>query len=75
MNDLRGGRKNLNAEIVRAVLKGGERGPKRDAVLLNSAAALMVVGRAPTLNSAWRLAESHIDSGAALEKLQQLSSP
>ena len=39
--DLRGGDKFVNAEIIRRILRGEERGPKRDAVLLNAGAALV----------------------------------
>ena len=43
--DLRGGDKFVNAEIIRRILRGDERGPKRDAVLLNAGAALFVAGK------------------------------
>ena len=45
LSDLLGGDKNQNAEIVRRILAGDERGPKRDAVLLNAGAALFVAGK------------------------------
>jgi len=71
--DLRGGDRELNSNIIRQVLTGAERGPKRDAVLLNSAAALFVAGRARNLSEGWALAAEVIDSGLAAAKLKQLT--
>lgn len=71
--DLRGGGREVNAAIVRGVLNGEERGPKRDAVLLNAAAALFVAGRARSLSEGWELAAAVIDSGEARRKLKALS--
>jgi anthranilate phosphoribosyltransferase len=59
---LRGGDAAANAEIVRAVL-GGEAGPRRDVVLLNAAAALVVCGRARDLREGARMAAEAIDDG------------
>jgi len=50
----------------------GKKSPKRDVVLLNSAAALLAAGRAESLAQAVPIAAQSIDSGAALEKLQAL---
>jgi anthranilate phosphoribosyltransferase len=55
------------------VLRGEERGPKRDAVLLNAAAALFVAGQARSLAEGWDLAAVVLDSGQALRKLQALA--
>jgi anthranilate phosphoribosyltransferase len=71
--DLRGGDKLVNAEIVRQILRGTERGPKRDAVLLNAGAALFVAGKAKSLAEGWELAGETIDSGAAAAKLAELA--
>ena len=71
--DLLGGDREANARIVRSLLEGKERGPKRDAVLLNAAAALFVAGRARSLAAGWELAASVIDSGQASRKLEELS--
>jgi anthranilate phosphoribosyltransferase len=60
-----------NAKIIEAVLRG-ERGPRRDVVLLNAAPAIVAAGAAPTWKEGIRLAAESIDSGAALRKLQQL---
>ena len=71
--DLRGGDREVNAAIIRRVLSGEERGPKRDAVLLNAAAALLVADRARSLAEGWTLAASLIDGGQALKKLKELA--
>jgi anthranilate phosphoribosyltransferase len=73
IEDLRGGDRKENAVILRQILGGKERGPKRDAVLLNSAAALFVAGKAKSLTEGLELAASLIDSGKALAKLDELS--
>jgi anthranilate phosphoribosyltransferase len=70
--DLRGGDREANATIIRRVLKGEERGPKRDAILLNAAAALLVADRARSLAEGWDLAAETIDSGCAAAKLTEL---
>ena len=70
--DLRGGDKLTNAEIVRRILRGDERGPKRDAVLLNAGAALFVAGKVKSLAEGWELAAETIDSGKAGTKLEEL---
>jgi anthranilate phosphoribosyltransferase len=73
LEDLHGGDKTVNAEIVRRVLRGEERGPKRDAVLLNAAAGLLVAGRSKSLAEGWELAAETIDGGAAARKLAELA--
>jgi anthranilate phosphoribosyltransferase len=70
--DLVGGDKVANAETARRILGGEERGPKRDAVLLNTAAALFVAGRSRSLIEGWELAEQLITSGAAQRKLAEI---
>jgi anthranilate phosphoribosyltransferase len=71
--DLHGGDKLVNAEIIRRILRGEERGPKRDAVLLNTGAALFVAGKAKSLAEGWELAGETIDSGKAKAKLAELA--
>jgi len=71
--DLRGGDREVNAAIIRRILRGEERGPKRDVVLLNAAAALFVAGRAKSLTEGWDLAAETIDSGKAAGKLAELA--
>jgi len=70
--DLRGGDRDYNATVVRRILHGEERGPKRDAVLLNAAAALFVADRTRSLTEGWDLAAETIDSGKARAKLAEL---
>lgn len=66
---LTGGTPAENAEITKAILKGEEKGPKRQAVCLNAGAALYIAGKAASIEEGVKLAESLIDSGAALKKL------
>jgi anthranilate phosphoribosyltransferase len=66
-----GGDAAQNAEIARDIL-GGARGPMRDIVLVNAAAALLASGLAKDLRRGVELAEKAIDSGAAAKKLDQL---
>ena len=69
--DLTGGNAVENAAHIRAVL-GGLKGPLRDIVLLNAAAALLVAGKASTLREGVALASESIDSGKALAVLEAL---
>jgi len=71
--DLAGGDKEANAAIVRRVLAGDERGPKRDAVLLNAGAALFVAGKVKSITEGWELAANLIDGGRATVQLKALS--
>jgi anthranilate phosphoribosyltransferase len=65
-----GGDAQRNAAIAREVL-GGRRGPQRDVVVLNAAAALVVAGRAADLREAARQAERTIDDGSASALLER----
>jgi anthranilate phosphoribosyltransferase len=71
--DLLGGDKDQNAGIVRRILAGDERGPKRDAVLLNAGAGLFVAGKTKSLMEGWALAAATIDGGKAKAKLAELA--
>lgn len=71
--DLRGGDRLVNAMIIRNILHGKERGPKRDAVLINASAGLFVAGKARSLVEAWDVAAETIDSGKAAAKLEELA--
>ena len=71
VESLVGGDKDENAKILLSVLDG-ERGARRDVVLMNSAAALVVAGRAGDFRDAMLVAADSIDSGAARKKLQEL---
>jgi len=70
-NEIKGGDVKENVEIVYSVLKGGK-GAKRNVVLLNASAALVVAEKASDFKEGIRLAEDSIDSGKALEKLELL---
>ncbi|HEY5652781.1 MAG TPA: anthranilate phosphoribosyltransferase [Pontiella sp.] len=67
-----GGDPEENAAITRAILNG-EKGPKRDIVLLNSAFAIMSSGRADTPQAGLAMAVDSIESGRALSKLEALA--
>lgn len=68
--DLVGDYPQENAAITRAILSG-EKGPKRDAVLLNAGAGLYIAGKAENIGQGVNLATSLIDTGQAMEKLDQ----
>ena len=70
-DDLVGGTPAENAEITKAILRGEEKGPKRQAVCLNAGAALYIAGKAETMEAGVRMAEELIDSGVALKKLEE----
>lgn len=69
--DLVGGTPEENAAITRAILEGKERGPKRDTVLMNAGAALYIAGKAPDPAGGIRLAAELIDTGKAVQKLEE----
>jgi len=72
LKDLGGADSKSNAEITRRIFSGEERGPKRDAVLLNSAAALLVAGKVKNLSEGWELAAKLIENRSAEKKLEEL---
>lgn len=69
--ELTGGTPQENAAIAKAILCGEERGAKRDAAVINAAAALFVAGKSSGLRDAVKLAEETIDSGKALAQLEK----
>jgi len=69
--DLKGGTPEENAAIIQGILNG-EKGAKRDIVVLNSAAAIYVSGKADSLEQGARLAVNSIESGKARDKLKDL---
>ena len=71
LEDLRGGTAGENAQITQTIL-AGERGPRRDVVLLNAAAALVAGGMARDFKEGLQQAAEAIDSGSAREKLEGL---
>lgn len=72
LEELKGGSVQENAEITLDILAGKEKGPKRDIVLINAAAALVVSGLAQDLNAGMKLARRSVETGAAREKLEQV---
>ena len=69
--DLVGGTPTENAAITLGILKGNDKGPKRNAVLLNAGAALYIAGKADSFENGIKLAGELIDNGAALAKLEE----
>jgi len=69
--ELFGGDATTNAGIVQDILSGKDRSPRRDIVLLNAAAALVVAEKVTDFASGWNAAVELIDSGAAQEKLER----
>ncbi len=70
-SELAGSDAKTNAKIIFSILKG-EKGPRRDAAVLNAAAAIYVAGKSGTICDGLPLAEKAIDSSRALDKLEQL---
>jgi anthranilate phosphoribosyltransferase len=71
VQSLSGGDKHENAKILKSLFNG-EKGPKRDVVLMNSAAALVVADKARGFADALPMASELIDSGRAAQKLQEI---
>ncbi|NLZ46945.1 MAG: bifunctional anthranilate synthase component II/anthranilate phosphoribosyltransferase [Clostridiales bacterium] len=71
-SEIVGGTAKENAEITLKLLKGETKGAKRDIVLLNSGCALYVCGKASNIEEGIEMARESLDSGKALEKLNQL---
>lgn len=71
LREIRGGDREENARILKDILRG-EKGAKRDIVLINTAACLVAAGRARDLKEGIEIAEDCIDSGKAKDKLESL---
>lgn len=69
---LRGGDAVANAKLVHALLRGEERGPKRDVVLVNAGAGLVVAGKSPSYKEGAALAGKLLDDGSAARVLEAL---
>ncbi len=69
INEIAGGTPEENARDIVEVLKG-KKGAKRDIIVLNAGAALLVGGKVENLNSGIKMANRSIDSGAAMDKLK-----
>lgn len=68
---IRGGNKEENAAITKSILNG-EKGPRREIVLINSAAGFIVAGKTEDFRTAMNMAVDTIDSGRALRKLEEI---
>ena len=71
LDAIRGGDATANAALIEGLLRG-DRGPRRDVVLMNAAAAIVAGGAAESLKEGFQLAAESVDSGSALRKLQAL---
>jgi len=71
LGSIKGGNVKQNAKIIKDILNGAK-GPKRDVVLMNASAALIVSGKVKNLREGVRIAAGIIDSGKALAKLNEL---
>ena len=72
LDDLKGGPVQENVQITMGMLIRGEKGPRRDIVLLNAAAIMVAAGKAADFNSGLAMANESLDSGQALKKLEEL---
>jgi len=72
LEDVRGGSPPYNAEVILELFKGKERGPKRDMLLLNAAATMVVSGKTSSLEEGLHMAETVLESGAALNRLNMI---
>ena len=71
-SELEGGIPEENAEITRNILNGTLRDGKRNAVCLNAGAAIYVAGKADSLAEGIKIAEETIDSGKAIERMNEI---
>lgn len=72
IDEIRGGDALKNSQIILDILKGSDKGAKRDTVLLNAAAAFIAAGGAKDFQEGIKIAAKSIDSGKALRKLEEL---
>lgn len=72
LSDIAGGSPEFNAQVIRNIFSGAEKGPRRDFLVLNNAAALYVSGKTPSIRDGIELSRSLLDSGAARKKLEEL---
>lgn len=72
IEDISGGSPDFNAQMLRNIFSGQEQGPRRDFLTLNNGATLYVSGKASSIQDGIALSRSLIDSGAGLQKLEEL---
>ena len=71
--DISGGSPAENAQLIRNILEGNEKGPARNIVLINSASSMIVSGKASNWEEGIKAAAESIDSGNAVKKLDELT--
>ncbi len=71
LQELKGSDASANAKILTEILSG-EKGPRREAVVMNAAIGFYVAGKGPTFKACRELAEQSLDSGKALQALETL---
>jgi anthranilate phosphoribosyltransferase len=72
LDDLKGGDAETNAKIIKGIISGKDSGPRRDIVLLNAAAAVIIANLVDDFPSAIKIAADSIDNGRAETCLEQL---
>lgn len=72
INELRSSTPKQNAKILKNILKGKEKGTKRDIVLLNAAAGILVGEKVKNLRDGLEISKNAIDDGLAYKKLEEL---
>ncbi len=72
LDDLKGGDAQTNAKIIKGIISGKDSGPRRDIVLLNAAAAVIIANLVDDFPSAIKIAADSIDNGKAEMCLEQL---
>jgi len=72
LEDISTGTPEVNAGVIRDVFSGRNKGPRRQAVILNAAGAMFIGGKAKSFAEGIQLADEIIESGAAQDKLNQL---
>ena len=72
LEDVHGGSPEYNAQVIRDIFSGKEKGPRRDMLLLNSAAAFLVADKVSSMEEGLVMARETLDSGRAMSKLDEI---
>ncbi len=72
LEDVHGGSPEYNAQVIRDIFSGKEKGPRRDMLLLNSAAAFLVADKVSSMKEGLVMAGETLDSGRAMVKLNEI---